>query len=169
MSVGFGFSIGDIVLMSQLAHRLYTAINASESASKELRNLSNALFDLHCALTHLEKTAESIHDNVLNRMTGSEGLWKSLHSMIDSCASTLNELAEATKKHRDTDANLEIEDPSLLDASRYRRTLERWKLQLKAQWNKVQWDFKQCSIEIYQQKIISHTVSVNTVLISFIW
>lgn len=64
--VGFGFSIDNIVLMSQLAYRLFTTITASKYTSKELKQLINALFDLHCALDHLEKTANKISPMILS-------------------------------------------------------------------------------------------------------
>ncbi|KAI7971110.1 hypothetical protein EIK77_007226 [Talaromyces pinophilus] len=122
MSVGFGFSIGDIVLMSQLAYRLYSAIGSRKSVSKELKHLGDALFDLHCALDHLEKTADDISTRAFSGSDGNESVKRSLHSMIDSCASTLNELDEATKKYRDIDAQAEVDKPdssrSFMDGAR---------------------------------------------------
>jgi hypothetical protein len=91
-----------------------TAITASKYASKELKQLGNALFDLHCALNHLEKTANKILPRVLSGLDKNGAVGNSLHSMIDSCASTLNELDEAIRKYRDIDAQAEIDKPALL-------------------------------------------------------
>lgn len=168
MSVGFGFSIGDIVLMSQLAYRLYSAIGARKSVSKELKHLGDALFDLHCALDHLGKTADEISTKALSGSNGNESVRRSLHSMIDSCASTLNELDEATKKYRDIDAQAEVDNPDSSASSR-QRTIERWKQQLKVQWNKVHWDFKESSVIEYRQRLLYHTATINMVISSFIW
>jgi hypothetical protein len=173
MSVGFGFSIGDIVLMSQLAYRLYSAIGSRKSVSKELKHLGDALFDLHCALDHLEKTADDISTRAFSGSDGNESVKRSLHSMIDSCASTLNELDEATKKYRDIDAQAEVNKPdssrSFMDGARRQSTIERWKQQLKVQWNKVHWDFKESSMIEYRQRLLYHTATINMVISSFIW
>lgn len=173
MSVGFGFSIGDIVLMSQLAYRLYSAVEARKSVSKELKNLGNALFDLHCALDHLGKTADEISTRALSGSNTNASVRKSLHSMIDSCASTLNELDEATKKYRDIDAQAEVDKPDSSGSSvaelRRQSTIERWKQQLKVQWNKVHWDFKESSMIEYRQRLLYHTATINMVMSTFIW
>ncbi|PCG99198.1 Hypothetical protein PENO1_054090 [Penicillium occitanis (nom. inval.)] len=93
--------------------------------------------------------------------------------MIDSCASTLNELDEATKKYRDIDAQAEVDKPdssrSFMDGARRQSTIERWKQQLKVQWNKVHWDFKESSMIEYRQRLLYHTATINMVISSFIW
>lgn len=102
--------MGDIFLMSQLAHRLYCVqTSGRKAATKRLNDLEDVPFGLYCALDHLAKTAEGI-------LAGTSGTgkvrWK-LDLMIDSCASTLNDLDMKTKKYRDIDATADVHDTSM--------------------------------------------------------
>lgn len=56
--MSFGFSVGDILPVSQLAYRLYSALSGCRrSAGKEFEN---AVFGLRCALDHLSRQADDI-------------------------------------------------------------------------------------------------------------
>ena len=56
--MSFGFSVGDVVLVGQLAYRLYNSLKADpRPATKELQD---ALFGLRCALDHLGRQANAI-------------------------------------------------------------------------------------------------------------
>lgn len=179
MSVGFGFSIGDIVLMSQLAYRLYTGVTSGrKSASADLKELGDALFGLHCALNHLRQTAEVIDSRASSaRLEGDAvQMRRNLDSMIDSCASTLNDLDNATKIYRDVEQaggaldqdEADPSKPSSETVGRRQRVIKRWRQQLKVQWNRVQWEFKGTSIDEYRQKLQAHTAAITIVLNTFI-
>lgn len=179
MSVGFGFSIGDIVLMSQLAYRLYAGVTSGrKSASKDLKELGDALFGLHCALDHLRQTVEVINARASSARLGrnAEQMRRNLDLMIDSCASTLNDLDDATKIYRDVEAGEALEQdeadssvPISGSGSRRQRVIKRWRQQLRVQWNRVQWEFKGTSIDEYRQKLQAHTAAITIVLSTFIW
>ena len=179
MSVGFGFSIGDIMLMSQLAYRLYTAVTSGrKGASRDLKELGDALFGLHCALNHLRQTAQVIDSRASSARLGPDAkqMRRNLDLMIDSCASTLNDLDDATKIHRDVEAGETLDQdgpdpwkPSSEAGSRRQRVIKRWRQQLKVQWNRVQWEFKGTSIDEYRQKLQAHTAAITIVLNTFIW
>jgi hypothetical protein len=172
MSVGFGFSIGDIVLMSQVAYRLYTAATTGrDAAGKDLKELSNALFGLHCALDHLGKTTKQISARAFNRPNSeARDLQTKLNLIIDSCASTLEELDKSTKKYRDISCSTEIDNRVETVAGNPRqRTVERWRKELKVQWYRVLWDFKGKSLSEYRERLHSHTAVINVLLNTFIW
>ena len=59
--MSFGFSVSDIILVSQLAYKLYlTVTSGRRAAGKDLRELEDVLFGLRCALDHLAKATEDI-------------------------------------------------------------------------------------------------------------
>ena len=54
MSTGFGWSIGDVVLLAKTIHRIHSALNHATGASFEYRN------DL-ASLTSLQTTLQEVH------------------------------------------------------------------------------------------------------------
>ena len=59
--MSFGFSIGDIILLSQMAYRLYGAVTSGRrNASRVLEELQDVLFGLKCGLDHLAKVRDDI-------------------------------------------------------------------------------------------------------------
>jgi hypothetical protein len=171
---GFGFSVGDIVLISQLAYRLYSAVtNSGTGRTKDLQELGDALFGLRCALDHLGQTWNDISARASSRGNSeSEKMRRNLNMMIDSCASTLNELDTKTQKYRDIDVEGGIQDQNISGggtSSTRQRTLERWRTLLKVQYTRINWDFKRVSLNEYRQKLQAHTSALNIVLCTFIW
>ncbi|KAJ5516499.1 hypothetical protein N7527_008059 [Penicillium freii] len=56
--MSFGFSIGDIVLCSQITYRLFTAATTGrKNAPRDLRELEGVLFGLNCSLSQLQRAS----------------------------------------------------------------------------------------------------------------
>jgi hypothetical protein len=91
-------SIGDIVVCTQLAFRLYTSLTSGrKKAPRDTRELEDVLFGLYCALSHFERE----HEIILSK--SSNGAERDIVQrkqqfgrMINSCQRILKELDEAT-------------------------------------------------------------------------
>ncbi|KAF2178127.1 hypothetical protein K469DRAFT_695763 [Zopfia rhizophila CBS 207.26] len=164
--MSFGFSIGDIVLLSQLAYNLYSSVSAGRrNASRELKELEDVLFGLRCALDHLGEVAKDVLANPTNRPGGPD-LKQNLNRMIESCGSTLQELALITKKYREMAIT---EDSESVAAPAKIRILEDFTKNLKVNWKKVRWDMEKQSLQQYRDKLRSHTDAINIILNSVLW
>ncbi|KAI4932415.1 hypothetical protein J4E85_002813 [Alternaria conjuncta] len=159
--MSFGFSVGDIILVSQLAYDLYCTVSSGrQAASRDLRELEEVLFSLRCALDHLKEVS---HD-VLTRSGLPDGdeLMEKLGMMISSCASTLQELDTMTKKYRLVENEAGKEKTSL-------RTLEDVKKSIRVNWQRVRWDREKQWLQQYREKLKSHTDAINLILTSVVW
>lgn len=157
-------SQGDIIAVGKISYRLYTAATTGgKDAPKDLHELGNALFSLNCALDHLVQAASDILNKAGSQPSIDDAVAtkKKLDQMISSCAATLTDLDEATKKHREVDANSQsATSPGML---------QRLQKKAKVQWNKMSWDLLGESLGAYRKKLESHTAAINMVLLTFIW
>ena len=151
-----------IVLLSQLTYDLYSSLSSGrQAASRDLKELEEVLFSLKCALDHLKEASS----DVLARpgfQHGGSGLKEKLDVMIGSCASTLQELDKATKKHRDVEIHANKGKTRL-------RTLDDVKRSIHVNWQRVRWDREKLSLQQYREKLKSHTDAINLMLTSIIW
>ncbi|KAF7672366.1 hypothetical protein GT037_009397 [Alternaria burnsii] len=160
--MSFGFSIGDIILLSQLAYNLYASISSGrQAASRDLKELEEVLFSLKCALDHLGEVSNDVLARPGFRYGGS-GFKEKLDVMINSCASTLQELDSVTKKYRDVESKADKGKSKL-------RTLEDVKKSIQVNWQRVRWDYEKQSLQEYREKLKSHTDAINLLLTSVIW
>ncbi|KAF2690880.1 hypothetical protein K458DRAFT_438643 [Lentithecium fluviatile CBS 122367] len=153
--MSFGFSIGDIVLLSQLAYNLYSSVTA---ASRDLRDLEDVLFSLRCALDHLGDVAKDVlaKAEIGGRQSGPD-FKENLNRMIASCGSTLQELDDLMQKYREISA-----DDGLGPKQDTKRMIQR----IKVNWKKVRWDQEKQSLQQYREKLRSHTDAINLILTS---
>ncbi|KAI4679844.1 hypothetical protein J4E81_010249 [Alternaria sp. BMP 2799] len=144
--MSFGFSIGDIILLSQLTYDLYSSLSSGrQAATRDLKELEEVLFSLKCALDHLKEASS----DVLTRpgfQHGGSGLKEKLDVMIGSCASTLQELDKVTKKHRDVEMHANKGKTKL-------RTLDDVKKSIHVNWQRVRWDREKLSLQQYREKL----------------
>jgi uncharacterized membrane protein YccC len=99
--MSFGLGVGDIILVSRLAYRLYSAVTTGRrSAAKELQELGDVLFGLRCALDHLGNAAKDISTATSNTQDASAvEIQQKLAAMVSSCRTTLQELDSATARY----------------------------------------------------------------------
>ncbi|KAJ5162285.1 hypothetical protein N7492_007677 [Penicillium capsulatum] len=164
--MSFGYSVGDIIVCSKIAYRLFTAVTEGRKAApRDLKGLEDVLFGLYCALDHLQKA----HDNILTRIAQRPGsdaakTKQQLEYMITSCRQTLEELDDVTAKYR------EAARPTPDTHNIAGNTLSGpFKSQVKNQWMRVWWDLRGDSLSKYRQKLQSHTDAINLLLGTLIW
>lgn len=170
--MSFGFSVGDIILCTRIAYRLFSSVtDGRKKAPDALKELEGTLFGLYCALNHLERDHEIIlaKASTNNARDNSGQVYVQLGYMIKSCRETLQELDNATLKYRD--AATEPARP----VSGNRSTLPGLlsprpaKGSLKIQFKRVVWDLRGESLSKYRSKLQSHTDAINLLLSTFIW
>ncbi|CEJ56969.1 hypothetical protein PMG11_05680 [Penicillium brasilianum] len=169
--MSFGFSVGDIILCSQIAYRLFSSVtDGRKKAARDLKELEDTLFGLYCALNHLQRDHEAILAKASAKSKENLGqVHVQLGYMIKSCLETLEELDNATGQYRE--AAPEIARPVIgnqlsiagLPSSRPAKT------SLKIQWKRVLWDLRGDSLSKYRTKLQTHTDSINLLLSTFIW
>ena len=178
--MSFGFSIGDILLVSQLAYKLYSTVTSGRrSASRDLKELEDVLFGLRCALDHLSKAAKDISASASNRQdTDAVDMRQKLDTMINSCGATLQELDTVTSKYREAanqgesdvvDLTADLPATGLSTNSNKKRSISQFKQNARVNWMKIRWDVERNSLSEYRVKLQAHTDAINIVLNTFLW
>jgi hypothetical protein len=179
--MSFGFSVGDIVLVSQLAYKLYlTVTSGRRAAGKDLRELEDVLFGLRCALDHLAKATKDISATASSRQNvDAIEMRRKLDAMIASCGATLQELESVTKKYREVadpaESDVLHDRPAGLPATavstnpKQKRSVARLKEDIRVNWRKIRWDVERYSLNEYREKLQAHTDAINIVLSTFLW
>jgi hypothetical protein len=151
--------------LSQLTYNLYASLSSGrKAASKDLKELEDVLFSLKCSLDHLSQVSDDVLARSESRYGGS-GFKEILDRMLNSCASTLQELDAVTKKYREAGIDAEVNG----QAKKEKRTLDDVKRSLYINWKKVRWDHEKQSLQQYREKLKSHTDAINLILTSTIW
>jgi hypothetical protein len=179
--MSFGFSVGDILLVSQLAYKLYSTVTSGRrSAARDLKELEDVLFGLRCALDHLGNAVKDISVAASNRQDANAvDMRQKLDTMVDSCGTTLQELDSVTKKYReaanqgegdvvDDTADLLAIGPST-NPNKNKRSISQVKQNLRVNWMKIRWDIERNSLSEYRVKLQAHTDAINIVLNTFLW
>lgn len=167
--MSFGFSVGDVILLSELSYSIYQTITAGRrQASRDLTELGDVLFGLRCALDHLQhsiadiaQSSSAAHPHNVRQ----EEMRERLDLMVKDCADTLEDLDNATLKYRDG-ADKGILTPS--EQSTLPRTA-RLKRRIAANVMKIRWDLDKDSLKSYREKLQSHTDAMNLLLNTFLW
>jgi hypothetical protein len=180
--MSFGFSIGDIILLSQLAYKLYSTITAGRrAATKDLQELADVLFGLRCALDHLGNAAKDISTTgpEESQATNAIEVQQKLNTMVISCRATLQDLDSVTKRYREaaepTNSDVGVEDadsrPDVEASSNpsKKRSIARFREKARVNWMKIRWDMERNSLSEYRVKLQSHTDAINLVLTTFLW
>ena len=181
--MSFGFSVGDILLASKLACKLYSTItDGRRSAAKDLKELGDVLFGLRCALDHLGKAAEDIRATASNpQYVDAVEVRYKLDSMVASCGATLQELDSVTKRYREAFKPAESEavngdeDTEVVTAvgastpPNKQRSMARFKENVQVNWLKIRWSMERNSLGGYRTQLQSHVDSINMVLNTFLW
>jgi hypothetical protein len=179
--MSFGFSIGNIILLSQLTYKLYSTITAGRrSATKDLQELADVLFGLRCALDHLGNASKDISATASdNHDANMAEVQRKLNAMVASCLATLEELDSVTKKYRQAVEPVESDavdyEPELVpdigtsSALNKKRSIARFREKAGVNWMKIRWDVERRSFNEYRVRLQSHTDAINLVLTTFLW
>jgi hypothetical protein len=147
--MSFGFSVGDILLLSQLSYKLYGILTSDrQSAPSTLRELSTSVFGLHCALEHLSQ-----HLSTLKLPPGNTKIHVNLSLMITSCGDTLGELDAALKSY---------EEKVIVKGKGTREKVKR-------EWNRVKWAAEENRLSEIRGKIMQHADGIQMILGTFVW
>lgn len=162
--MSFGFSIGDIVLCSQITCRLLTAATSGqENAPRDLQELGDVLFALNCSLSQLQRAAMDILSRNSNTADpGATDLSQQLGLVVRSCLQTLEHLESATEKYRATVTTPSVGSPdgNGFNFLHSRRLI----VQVKTQWRRIMWHLRCESLSRYRQKLESHLDAINLLL-----
>ncbi|USP76631.1 hypothetical protein yc1106_03905 [Curvularia clavata] len=165
--MSFGFSIGDIILLSQLAYGLYSSISSGrKAASRDLKELEDVLFSLKCSLDHLGEVSKDVLAQPDRH--GGPMFKEKLDAMIRNCASTLHELESVTEKYRMIEGRA-VEQATGNKEKTKSRTLDDVRKSIQVNWYRVRWDNEKQSLQQYREKLKSHTDAINLILTSAIW
>lgn len=167
--MSFGFSIGDIVLCSQITYRLFTAATIGrKNAPRDLRELESVLFGLNCSLNQLQKASLVISSRNFNTLDhDATDVAQQLGFMVRSCLQTLGHLESATDKYRAT-----VTTPSLVLHDEHKLKFlhsQQFTTQVKTQWRRIMWDLRGESLSQYRRKLESHLGAINLLLNTLIW
>ena len=171
--MAFGFSAGDIVLVGQIAYRLY--ISLKDDPRPATRELENALFSLRCALDHLGRQAKDISARVTAGNHGESQKHEALDSMINSCASTLTDLDRILQKHVVGSECVQHLDqqgavPQIISVVTDKKDgMSRIRRVAKANWQKLRWSADSQTIINLRIKLQSHTEAINIMMSAFLW
>ena len=160
--MSFGFSIGDIILCSQITYRLFVAATSGRrDAPRGLEELEGILFGLSCSLNHLQKSSMA----VLSRSNyEADEVQDQLGLMLYSCRRTLEDLENATAKYREAGKS-----PVSTSNGHKRLRISSQVSQVKIQWRRFIWDLQGESLSRYRRKLQSHTDALNLLLGALIW
>lgn len=166
--MAFGFSVSDILLCAQIAHRIYSALtDGRKTAPRDLMELENVLFGLYCSLHHLHRATGTNFTRAVSKSNEEVFMKLQLRFMIGSCLQTLNELESVTRKYREA-AYDPLPRPSPQYAVASVHFSHQFRAQAKVQWRRFLWDLKGDSLCRYREKLQAHTEAINLLLGTFI-
>lgn len=155
--MSFGFSVGDIVLCIQIAHRLISSsTKGRKNAPKDIKELQDALHGLYYTLNILKREHESIMARAAAEDTTKVQTNQYLGYMIKSCQDTLRDLDNATAQYREA-----IDEQGAADGC--------FANHLRIQWKRIKWSLRGDTFMQYRQKLQMHTDSLNLLLNTFLW
>ena len=169
--MSFGFSVSDIILLSQLSYKLYTTVTSGRhNASRDLEELDQVLFGLYCALSHLRHVASEVSaTSVATGLTDAHTreMYQTLNQMVQNCASTLEDLDSVTKRYREGTRQDDVEEDVGNSSSHKRR--RRLKKMVESNLMKIRWDIDKETLRVHRDKLQSHVDAISLVLNTFHW
>lgn len=158
-------SVGDVILLSQLAYRLGKTLAAGrKSAPSTHKEVQNQLFALSHALRSIveddperpdrsedcdndkrqfSKTASSSHEHEYSR---------NLQTMLENCEDVLERFRTLIEKYTSMGQNADEKCPN---------RAAKWRGELKSSWKKVRWTMKDDDVENFRKDLAVHIQSLN--------
>lgn len=168
--MSFGFSISDIVTLSEKAYQLYGILaTGRKNAPSSFAELSDAVFGLRCSLQHLSHHVENTP--TLNKTSGKKDqetliMYKNLDTMLNNCAGTLLGLEKILDKYSDT-----VPDPPAtnLYLPRKIRRRDTMRNSIKVNWARVMWGLEEKSLGDLRNKLLGHSSSISLLVQMLLW
>ncbi|KAI3339632.1 hypothetical protein F4824DRAFT_50337 [Ustulina deusta] len=156
--MAFSISIGDAILLAQIAGRLAkTFTKGRASAPAEFQEVENELYSLSAALTAAENEQESVRPTAdqevceNNRHIANQQIFEQI---LRNCKHTLAHLEEIVKKYMIVSEQTDIQKPKL----------ERWSHAIVKNWRKVEWTTEKGDLNTLRSQIMLHTNSLNLLI-----
>lgn len=87
--MSFGISVGDIILCSQITHRIFSSITKGRrEAPGDIKELQDTLFGLRCALNILEREYVVLMTRGISDGAATVQMFQHLGHLIRSCQNT---------------------------------------------------------------------------------
>jgi hypothetical protein len=172
--MSFGLGVGDIVLVSQLAYKLYGTLSSGRrDADGDFQEVQNALFGLRCALDHLARVRTAVTaDNDLpsDAMSAqNEEVQAKFGQIIQGCNDTLQELDAAVERFRD---GMNIANSGGSQESAGGPPTKRLKPladKLRTNVTRIRWDLSKKDLKCYRDRLQLHADAINILLNTILW
>ncbi|KAI0169265.1 hypothetical protein GGR52DRAFT_514288 [Hypoxylon sp. FL1284] len=162
--MAFQISIGDVVLMTQIAWRLaQTFTKGRKSAPTEFHEVENQLYSLNAALEATKSACErgdidswaASPESVFRRsLDQTEGL-NIVDGILKNCRQTLEHLEKIVQKYSI------IREPALQSST---SKLGIWNQYVTRNWRKIEWTTEKGDLDTLRSQIMVHTNSLNLLL-----
>ncbi|KAI1427727.1 hypothetical protein F5Y12DRAFT_783143 [Xylaria sp. FL1777] len=156
--MAFQISIGDAILLAQIAWRLgQTFTKGRQSAPAEFQEVENELYSLSAALTAAENEYDSVRTSANQIVSGNNRRIENqdiFAQIIGNCKHTLAHLEEIVKKYMIVS---EQGDPQ-------KHKLERWSHSILKNWRKIEWTTEKGDLNTLRSQIMIHTNSLNLLI-----
>jgi len=163
MALPSPLSIGDIILLSQIAYSLARTFSSGrKSAPAELQEVQNQLYTLGSALGFLAKhPTKGLSDSgvsgkeIVEEQREADEQDDILERMISNCRGTLSHLELLVDKYMEIDPN--AKDPA-------QTGLKRWQQDVKRNWKKVRWTTEGGDLDKLRKDLAVHINGLNLAL-----
>ncbi|KAJ3573477.1 hypothetical protein NPX13_g4684 [Xylaria arbuscula] len=152
--MAFQISIGDAILLAQIAWRLgQTFTKGRSSAPAEFKEIENELYSLSAALTAAESEQKSLQipsseADANNPHIASQDV---LGHIIQNCKHTLRHLEAIVNKYTIVTEDTDPQKPRL----------ERWSQSITKNWRKIEWTTERRDLNMLRGQLVLHTNSLN--------
>lgn len=138
MPVGFGFSIGDVIAVGELARKIVRALDESRGATADFKSLSNLLLSLNNALQAVSGTFLGFASNRnSSSLVLDSASFNGIHHELECCKRLIEEFLLTSRKYTE----------SLLGRERW------W---FKDVWRKITWVLNPQDVQNLQRRLQGH-------------
>jgi hypothetical protein len=162
MALPSPLSIGDIIMLSQIAYSLARTFSSGrKSAPAEFQEVQNQLYTLGSALGFLAKHPKPLNDSgisgkeIVEEQKEADEQDDILERMISNCRGTLSHLELLVDKYMEIDPN--AKDPA-------QASLRRWQQDVKRNWKKIRWTIEGGDLDKLRKDLAVHINGLNLAL-----
>lgn len=157
--MSFGIGIGDIVLLSDLAHRLGTTLTSGrKGAAAEFQEVQNQLFAIGKALSFASATIETPKSPNGDQTVAPED--EILGRMIENCGVTLKHLDGVIKKYPELRADVVQVDE---------KTHQKWIEEFKVNIRKIRFTTEGTGLDKLRNSLGIHVTALNLAITARNW
>ncbi|KAI0814249.1 hypothetical protein GGR55DRAFT_687189 [Xylaria sp. FL0064] len=154
----FQVSIGDAILLSQIAWRLgQTFTKGRKSAPVEFQEIEDELYSLSAALRAAENEQDSVRPSAHDMNPGNNqgaANQDTFEHIIRNCRNTLAHLEDIIKKYMIVSEQADSQKPKL----------QRWSQSIVKNWRKIEWTTEKGDLNTLRSQIMLHTNSLNLLI-----